>query len=234
MLEPLVVQSEFNRCWQQIGVWGNRTCAELKIVIHCHNCPIFSSAGQQLLEREPPAGYLEEWTELYAQQKDFSEVRQNAPAGTLSINVFRLGNEWLALPAYLFQEVTQLSSVHSIPHRTNKVLLGLVNIRGEVQLCISLMAFLRLEATELKLWNEEGNVIYKRMVVVEKEGNRWVFPVDEIYGTHRIHPDEFLNVPATVSNIPDNYTKALINWQGRKVIYLDDELLFYALSRKLL
>jgi hypothetical protein len=51
---PIPDDSEFdhptlNDCWNQIGVMGDRTCGELKTVIHCP---------------EPCAGSLGGWTHL--------------------------------------------------------------------------------------------------------------------------------------------------------------------------
>jgi chemotaxis-related protein WspD len=143
-----------------------------------------------------------------------------------------LGGEWLALPAQLFTEVTEPSPIHTLPHRSNKILLGIVSIRGEIQLCICLSELLGLGTATVS--QTISPIVYKRMVVVEKEENRWVFPVDEIYGVHRFHPDELRNVPATVSKAKGTYTKAIINWQDKSVSYLDDELLFYTLNRRAL
>jgi len=55
-------------CWNRIGVEGegDHSCIQLKTVIHCRNCPIYSSAGRGLLEREAPPEYLDEWTDILA------------------------------------------------------------------------------------------------------------------------------------------------------------------------
>jgi chemotaxis-related protein WspD len=135
--------------------------------------------------------------------------------------------------AKIIQEVTQNCLIRTIPHRSNNILLGLVNIRGEIQLCICLKSFLGIDTPENHL-QRISPVVYERMVVLEREGSCWVFPVDEIYGIHRIHPDELKNVPSTVSKVPETYTKGVISWQEQSVSYLDDELLFYALNKKLL
>lgn len=222
-------------CWKQIGVWGDRACPELKTFIHCRNCPVYSTAGRTFLEREAPAGYVHEWTNLLADEKVGAHSRTFVQApGTLSIVIFRLGVEWLALSAGLFKEVTQIGTIRTLPHRSNSILLGLVNIRGEIHLCVSLATLLKLETAPSTSPQHLNHTIYQRMVVVEKDGNRWVFPVDEIYGVHRIHPDELGNVPATVFNVSDTYTKGMINWQGQSISYLDDELLFYTLNKKIL
>ena len=49
---------QLNDCWKKIGVWGNRQCGELKKVIHCRDCVVYSSAAAQLLAVELPQGYL--------------------------------------------------------------------------------------------------------------------------------------------------------------------------------
>ncbi|MBW4494242.1 MAG: chemotaxis protein CheW [Oscillatoria princeps RMCB-10] len=217
-----------SECGQLIGIWGDRSCPELKTHTHCRNCPVYSAGGRNLLERVAPAGYVSEWTDLLAEQKEATAK------GTVPVVIFRLGVEWLALPAGLFQEVTPVSPVRTLPHRSNDILLGLVNIRGELQMCVSLSSLLRLDAAPAPAGKNINSAVYKRMVVVEKEGNRWVFPVDEIYGVHRITTEEVRNAPATVSKVPDTYIKGMISWREESVSYLDDELLFYTLNKRLL
>jgi chemotaxis-related protein WspD len=220
-------------CWNRIGVVGDRSCPELKTVFHCRNCPIYAATGRSLLEREPPPGYLQDWTDLLTQEKHVGEIHQIAPVGTISVGVFRLRAELLALPAHLLKEVTQMSVIHTLPHRSNNIFLGLVNTRGEIQMCVSLSALLGIEIVDSTPQKGSSHV-NERMVVVEKEGSRWVFPVDEIYGIHRIHPDELGNVPTTISKVPETYTKGVIAWQSQKVSFLDDDLLFYTLNKKVL
>jgi chemotaxis-related protein WspD len=195
-------------------------------MIHCRNCAVYAQAGRSLLEREIPADYLLEWASSLAEEK-------TAPtAGTLSVVIFRLGREWLALPALLFQEITPIASVRTLPHRSNQIFQGLVNIRGELQLCISLRDLLGIEPVSAPATNPHG--AYRRMVVVQKQKSSWVFLVDEVYGVQSIGLDEIRNLPATLSNAKDSYAKGIISWQNHSVSYLDDELLFYTLNRRFL
>jgi chemotaxis-related protein WspD len=92
--------SSSDRCWNAIGVSGDRSCAELLEMIHCRNCPVYAQAGRSLLEREIPANYQLEWATSVAEEKT------EPAAGTLSVVIFRLGQEWLALSALLFQNYT--------------------------------------------------------------------------------------------------------------------------------
>ncbi|HEY9805931.1 MAG TPA: chemotaxis protein CheW [Candidatus Obscuribacterales bacterium] len=218
--------SPLDRCWNAIGVSGDRSCAELLEMIHCRNCPVYAQAGRSLLEREIPANYQLEWATSVAGEKT------EPAAGTLSVVIFRLGQEWLALSALLFQEITPVSSVRTLPHRSNQIFQGLVNIRGELQLCVSLQDLLGIERETTRATPQHAT--YQRMVVVQSQKSNWVFPVDEVYGVQRIRSEDLRNLPATLSNAKDTYTKGIIHWQDHSVSYLDDELLFYTLNRRIL
>lgn len=128
-----------NDCWNKIGVKGDRSCPELLKYVHCRNCPVFTAAGQRLFERKPPAGHLAEWTKRLAEPETAIE------RGTISVLVFRVGDEWLAADIGLLVEIAELRPIHTIPHRSNSVLAGLVNIRGELPLCVSLGGLLGIE-----------------------------------------------------------------------------------------
>ncbi|MGB5959497.1 MAG: chemotaxis protein CheW [Coleofasciculaceae cyanobacterium] len=215
-----------NSCWNQIGVWGDNSCPKLTTYIHCHNCPIYSTAGRQLLDREVPIDYLNDQTKLLAQTKDQQRL------DTISLGIFRLEKEWFALPIQLFKEVTEPSIIHTLPHRSNKTFLGLISIKGEINICISLHEFLGIEkSTSISNFS---SIVYKRMLVIEKEGNQWVFGVDEIYGVHRVTVESLQNVPTTISKAIGTYTKSVIKWQEKSITYLDEDLLFYAIRKKVL
>ena len=218
------IEQPMENCWKRIGVWGQEQprCAMLKQVIHCRNCEVFTRAGRNLLERNLPNKYEDGWTQVFAEKK------QEELPGTVSVLIFRIGEQWFAMPAQLLEEIITPQPLHTIPHRNNPVLLGAMNVHGEIQLCVSLKELLELEN---EVDEEEKRSTYKRMIVVNKENNRWVFPVDEIYGIHRIHPKMFENVPVTVAKAKTALTKHLFAWEGASVALLDDELLLYKLTR---
>lgn len=213
-------------CWNRIGVRGDRSCPELKTHLHCRNCPVHAAAVAALLDRELPVGHLDRWTEHFAKPV---EVRE---AGLHAIVIFRLGVEWLALPTAVFLEVAALRPIHSLPHRRNATVQGLVNIRGELLLCVSAAAVLGLAETAPKP-DESGRKANRRLLVLSREGQRLVLPVDEVGGTHRYHPRDLLPPPATVARAGATYTKAILNWRDHPVGCLDDELLFYSLNRSI-
>ena len=224
--DPKDTQS-VQHCWNEIGDWGRHSCPELEKWTHCRNCPVYCEAGQGLFQQPPPAEYLQEWTQFLASERA-GQLKQETSA-----MIFRLAEEWLALETDLFREVAEKRTVHRIPHRTNKVLLGLVNLRGGLQLCISLRELLGIADTEGRK-SSLTREARERLVVVERQGVSWVFPVDEIYGIHRFSADESEPVPVTVAKAARSFTKGIITVQDRKVGCLDDELVFYHLQRSVL
>src|SRR5262249_34761523 len=139
MSSILPVSGPIDDCWNRIGVSGDRTCPELETTIHCRNCPVFASAAKSFFERPAPAGYLAERPRLLASSE--------APSDSVEVSllIFRLFGEWLALDTRAVVEVTTPRPVHRIPHRSGQVLIGLVNLRGQLQLCVSLHGLLGVD-----------------------------------------------------------------------------------------
>jgi chemotaxis-related protein WspD len=205
-------------CWKAIGIYGDASCVELVQHIHCRNCPVHASAAAQLLDAEAPALYTQGWTQHVAAEKPA------APAKTLSVVVFRIAAEWLALPSAIFKEIAGDRLIHSLPHRRNGALLGVVNIRGELLVCTSLMHILGIDAAAAA-----GGV--RRMLVIQQNNERTVCPVDEVHGIERFQLQEFKQVPAMLSGAAVAYTKSVLFWKRRSVGVLDTDLLFQTLNR---
>jgi len=213
-------------CWNRSGVWGAGDCPELERVMHCGNCRSYSRAGRLLLDREPPEGMRREWTELVAAGKE----RQKE--GHISAFLFRIGAEWFGLATAHFLEVLEERPVHSIPHRSGPVLKGLVNVRGELQLCLSLAALLEVNPGG-DGGAEDREKRAGRMLFVQSDGARLVFPVTEVYGGHRYLPEELLDAPATLAGTAGDYTKGILSWKGAHVSILDEGPLFERIARSL-
>lgn len=211
-------------CWNRIGVRGDRSCPELSKHIHCRNCPVQAAAVASLLDRAAPPDHLDLWAAQYARPPEARE------AGLHPVVIFRVGAEWLALPTLLFVEVATLRPVHSLPHRRSALVRGLVNIRGELLVCVSAAGVLGIEEEAAGDAARQGA---RRLLVLSREGSRLVFAVDEVGGPYRYHPRELLPPPATVARASGTYTKAVFAWREKSVACLDDELLFYTLDRSL-
>ena len=218
--------SKLNDCWNHIGVWGDGSCRELSQAVHCRNCPVYSAAAGQVLDREIDSQYLAHWA------RHFRTERQDAAQDTDSVVIFRVGAEWLALPAGVFHEVCDLRPIHSLPHRRNGTVLGIANVRGTLLVCVSLHALLGIEKIPAP-HSTQKRLVHERLLVASRDGERLVFPVDEIHGIHRFNPSQLGEVPATVSKSTGTYTRAMLPWQEKAVGVLDDQLLFYSLNKSL-
>jgi len=225
------VEQPMPECWRVVGVSGDRSCPELERFIHCRNCPVLAEAARGFFEREAPAGYLESWREILA------EPEAAAVADATSLLVFRIDREWAALAATVLVEVTPVRRLHTLPHRGGTPLAGLVNIRGQLELCLSLHAVLGLQGgparpTAGSAGGEEG---VPRLLVVEhrreRAADRWVLGVDEVAGVHRVPRGALRPVPATVGHAAAHCSAALFDWQERTVAVLDEERLFEVLAR---
>ena len=174
-------------------------------------------------------------TDLFAQNTIGDYLKSDNLAikdkDTVTVMIFRLQQEWLAISAEVFQQTTPSNTVHTIPHRSNKILRGLVNIRGELHLCISLNNLLNLKVGDIN--NQSINpVVYSRMLLMEKAGKAWVFAVDEVYGIHRFDYGELRNSAKNMMQINETFSKGVFQWKDYSVSYLDDELLFKVLDKK--
>jgi chemotaxis-related protein WspD len=212
--------SRAETCWQRIGIGGDRSCPELKAHVHCRNCPSYAAGAARLLEVELTPEQLAEQTARYAQPKAL------ARPGARSVVIFRLGAEWLALPTAAFRSIAPPRRVHSLPHRRDGVVLGVANLRGELIVCVSLAAVLGLAAGP-------DVAAAPRLAVIAREGDRFVFPADEIAGLQRFDDAELLPVPATLAHAQATYTRGILPWQGRAVGVLDEPLLFHTLNHRL-
>jgi chemotaxis-related protein WspD len=216
--------AEVTGCWLHCGVYGDGSCPELKKFVHCRNCPIYSSAGVLLIDRPLPPNYRHEWTKHFADEKRFPET------GNASAILFRIQNEWLALPTHSFQEVAEKRPIHSLPHRREGIVLGLANVRGELVICISVGHLLQVERVPSLA---SLRVNYQRLLVVQWQAGRLAFPVDEVRGPHRFHPQELTAVPSTVARSNPRYVQGVLNWEDRTAGVLDRDLLFSSLNRSL-
>lgn len=173
----------------------------------------------RLLDREVSQDYLREWTAHVAAKQKAIEV------GTKSVVIFRVGTEWLALATGMFQEVGEQSTIRTLPHRRGGTLSGLVSVRGELVLCVSLEALLGLEKAA------EGK--RGRLLVCNPPRGRFAFPVSEICGVYHYHPTDLKPSPATLGAAASVYIVGVLPWKDRTVGCLDDELLFYGLDKDL-
>ena len=198
--------------------------------IHCRNCPVFADAARTFFDRRAPEGYLSDWSRWLAESSglgnpegaaESDECEALSHGAIASVLIFRLGEEWLAFRTQTIVEVTLPRPVHRVPHRSNTLLVGIVNLQGHVQLCVSLHDLLGA-TTPLSP---------SRLVVLRdrESAETWVFAADEVLGVRRVPRSQWSSVPSTLSNPAVGFSQAVLSWDGRSVGLLDEQRIFSAL-----
>lgn len=211
------VPTTLDDCWNRIGVRGNNTCPALQAHVRCLNCPTYAAAAVAMLDRTVADNdVISSWAAS-------NDTRQEK---TQSALIFRVGSEWLALPPQVITEVAAQNTIHSLPHQASRAVLGLVNIRGALVLCVSLAHMLHTDSSD----KAQNNA---RLLVVTHQSQKLVFPVDEVFGIHRYNQNELKPAPTTLAHANSSFTRAVMHWNKHTVGLLDCDLLCYALNRSL-
>jgi chemotaxis-related protein WspD len=176
------MNANLDHCWRRIGVYGgDQTCPLLVEALHCRNCTVFSNAARTLFDRESEADPPESWN-----------LQDNADASMRAALVFRLGQQWLGLPPLLIAEVAGRQPIRRLAHRTAGRLEGVVNVRGELHLCVSLGELLGLGAS-----GETGDSA--RMVLVKDSGGQVLaFRCEEVLGLQHFPNSSVQPAPDTL------------------------------------
>lgn len=222
-------------CWNRVGTQGDGSCPKLAEYSRCLNCPVFEQAAATLLDRPLAEAELAEAASATRAASPTEKKTHDAngvqPATSHSALVFRIADEWLALPTAALRQVDDVRPIHSLPHRRNRVVLGLVNIRGTLTVAASLGELLRLDraaAPETRSRNA-----YARMLVAAHRGEPVAFPVDEVEGVLRFPAAALVPVPTTLTHASTSYASGVLAWRDTTIGLLDPDRVFDSLARSL-
>lgn len=195
-----------------------------------HNQNTYSeSYNSYLLDRPHPEGYTEEWIQSLKlpTTEDTTEIKP--------FLVFRIKNEWLALPSHSIKEITQATFIHTLPHTKSDVLLGITNVQGELFITFSLQNLLGIPNLDISV-NTYSNSAYTRNIVFGSPKNFFVFPVDEIYALTHIQSDVINPVPIHVSKSLQNFFSGIfvLPDDATTIALLDDKLIINSLNENYL
>jgi chemotaxis-related protein WspD len=176
------VSTVLDHCWRRIGVYGgDQSCELLVEALHCRNCAVFSQAARTLFDRESAADPAEAL-----------DLKSSTDASLRPALVFRLGQQWLGLPPLLIAEVAARQPIRRLAHRTGGRLEGVVNVRGELHLCVALG-----ELLGLGLRGETGDDA--RMVLVRDSGGQVLaFRCEEVLGLQHFPQRSLEDAPDTL------------------------------------
>jgi chemotaxis-related protein WspD len=241
-IENTDVVTRIDDCWNRIGTRGDGSCPKLAEHSRCLNCPVFEDAAARLLDR--PVGDIELGQSAASVPNALSRepasaalnepvaVETSANSGaTQSALVFRIAEEWLGLPTAALRQVDDIRPIHSLPHRRNRVVLGLVNIRGALTVAASLGELLHLDRTVSGKYESSNG--YARMLVAAHRGEPVAFPVDEVEGVVRFPANSLLPVPTTLAHASASHARGVLAWRDRTIGLLDTDRVFESLARSL-
>ncbi|SOZ39004.1 chemotaxis protein CheW [Cupriavidus neocaledonicus] len=232
-----VVRAEgVDDCWRRIGVRGDGSCPALVEHAHCRNCPTYAQAAAMLLDAQQMDQallQLPDAADLAGAADDGGNDSGNGndqaqDANALACLVFRIGDEWLALPTAALGEVTAPCPVHALPHRRDAAVLGLAAVRGNLLACLSLAHLFDTGAARA-----EPDAAGSRFLILGQGRAAIALPVAEIAGIVRVRRAALQPLPATLARGSARYTQALFVDQGRSVGLLDAAQVRQALTRSL-
>lgn len=173
-------------------------------------------AMHRLLDRPLSEEDVRQATERVAQPRT-RPVRDVA-----SLLLFRIGAERLAVRAVEVAQVTRVTAVRRIPHRSNHIIRGLCNVDGELLICGNLSALLDLDETSQASNADSDQSDSRRMVVLGPESNRWAVEVDEVLGVQEFETAAYKRPPVTVQDARYRFTASLLPLGGDDVATLLD------------
>ena|SRR5579863_1288563 len=229
-------------CWNRIGTRGDGSCEQLSTYSRCLNCPVFEHAASTLLDRPlddadlAAAAQVARATNADQAVRASSHKAAGAPgassaAATHSALVFRVADEWLALPSTALKHIDDIRPIHSLPHRRNRIVLGLVNIRGALTVAVSLAELLHLDRAAAG--TNASRKSYPRMLVAAHRSEPVAFPVDEVEGVVRFAASELLPVPTTLAHTTGSHASGVLAWRDTTIGLLDPDRVFESLAGSL-
>jgi chemotaxis-related protein WspD len=212
-------------CWNRIGVRGDHSCERLERHVHCRNCEVYGEAAQLNLQRAVGAGYQREWAEHFRQRP--ADTAQHDSSSL----VFRIGDEWLALPTSMFVLVAPQAAPHRLPHRDARGLAGIVNIGGKLYPCIALAELLGIGAVQTT--PRTGRHTFARLLLVQWGQQDYALPVSDLHGIVRYASATVQAPAATINKGLLRFLTGVIAHDDMMIGCLDAGLLGHQFARTL-
>lgn len=204
-------------CWRRIGVYGgDHSCPLLAQTLHCRNCQVFSDAARTMFGRPSEPEPAAEW-----------QPSGEAQSGLRPALAFRLGQQWLGMPPDLVAEVAARQSVRRLAHRTTGRLEGVVNVRGELHLCVALGELLGL--------GERGQAdATARMILVRDADARVLaFRCEEVLGLQHFPKASLQAPPDTLPETLGECVEGLFPFRDAHLAMLKGEAVLDLLEQAL-
>lgn len=188
-----------------------------------------SSEGEfakKLLDRPARSEYQQMWKELLKREKLAKQEQEEH-----SILLFSLADHWLGIDTMFLNEVIESRPIHRVPHCRKDLLKGVVNLKGQLKLCISLEYLLGISTEQKELLQQKQTLTYHRMLAISRAKQLWIFCVDSVWGVVNYSTNRLIDPPVNISKSTACYLKGILPWRDKDVALLDEELLFESLRR---
>jgi chemotaxis-related protein WspD len=164
----------------------------------------------------------------------FAPAQDTNTRGT-ALLLFRLADEWLALPVNTIEEVAPMRAWHSVPGHRQRALLGLVNLRGALVPCLSLGELLGVQPAAQTQATPSSTLraSTSRLLALRHGAHLSAFPVTEVHGTVTPAHHALGAVPATSLGASDGFAVAVFHWRDHVVGVLDPLRVGAAFDRSL-
>lgn len=212
-------------CWNRIGVAGDQSCPLLARHVHCRNCTVYADAAQRNLQRPVDAAYRREWSE------HFRQPNAGAAAPDRAALVFRVGREWLALPAAHLVTIAPAARPHVLPHRNAAGLSGIVNVSGALYPCMSLADLLGIDDSDAPA--AANRHIYPRLLVMRWRDQSFALAAAEVQGVLRYAASAAQPPAATINKGLRPFLSGVIAQDELRIGCLDAARLGEQLTRAL-
>lgn len=155
-------------------------------------------AMMRLLDRPNLPATIAEATKASAE----SRVLRREPQYNLLL--IRCGAEWFAIPAECVVHVSRVTTVHTLPHRTNSSFRGLTALSGAVVPVIDFLGLLRVPVAPSTLTRKP------RMVTVGTTQESWAFEADDVPGVYAMPRTAVKALPLTVEHASKRISSGLL------------------------
>jgi purine-binding chemotaxis protein CheW len=132
--------------------------------------------------------------------------------------VFKIGVEEYAIPILKVNEIIRLKGINitEVPN-TQKYVMGIINLRGEVIPIIDLRMKFNMPKKEL-----DDN---HRIIIVNIRDNSIGFMVDSVSEVAQINSEEITQPPEEISDINSKYITGVAKYKDRIFIILDIDII---------
>jgi chemotaxis-related protein WspD len=179
--------------------------------------------GRGFLDRAIPSSFIDENTDKYAVERKNKTVSQS------SFIVFRVKNTWVALKTKFFFESFEEKFIHLVPHRTNDIFAGLINIHGKLIMTINIASLINVVEENDKKSVKNA----KRMLQIGNGKIKFVIKADEVIGNVHIENEKIEELPANIASAKNSIFKNRFIYNDKKVLIIGDDVFFEQIDKKL-